>query len=233
MYSNSEVRTASFWILRRQTRNMVSMSEMIPNLEDRFRQLLPQRDELLFELEAEAERDNVPIVGPVVGELLGILARLACPGLVVELGTATGYSAVYLSRACAETGGRLLTFEYDPELAERARETLRQSGAAAHAEVRTGDALEILAAFNEPVRMVFLDIEKKDYIRALPHCERLVEEGGLLVADNTGFAGAEPFIDAIEASGAWRTVHFLAHLPLHSPELDGLTIAMRILTSRE
>jgi len=201
---------------------------MIPNLEDRFRRLLPPRDDLLLELEAEAERDNVPIVGPVVGELLGILARLAGPGLVLELGTATGYSAIYLARACAESGGRLLTLENDPALARRARETLQRAGAAAHAEVRTGDALEILAVCEEPCRMAFIDIEKEDYVRALPACERLVAPGGLLVADNTGFAGAEPFIEAIEASDAWRVVHLLAHLPLHSPELDGLTIAMRV-----
>ncbi len=201
---------------------------MIPNLEEHFRRLLPPRDDLLLELEAEAERDNVPIVGPVVGELLGILARLAGPGLVVELGTATGYSAVYLARACAETGGRLLTLEFDPALAERARETLRRSGAANHAEVLTGDAFEILAGLDKHCRMVFLDIEKEDYVRALPHCERLLAPGGLLVADNTGFAGAETFIDAVEASDAWRAVHLLARLPLHSPELDGLTIAMRV-----
>ena len=201
---------------------------MIPNLEEHFRRLLPPRDDLLLELEAEAERDNVPIVGPVVGELLAILARLAGPGLIVELGAATGYSAVFLARACAETGGRLLTLESDPALADRARETLRRSGAAAYAEVRTGDALKILAGLNEPCCMVFLDIEKEDYVRTLPLCERVVEPGGLLVADNTGFAGAETFIDAIEASHAWRAVHFLARLPLHSPELDGLTIAMRL-----
>lgn len=203
------------------------MSEMMPNLEERFRRLLPPRDELLRELEEEALRDGVPIVGPVVGQLLGILARLSGPGLIIELGSATGYSAVWLARACAETGGRLLSLEFDPALADRARETLARSGAAAHAEVRTGDALEVLAALDEPCRMIFLDIEKEDYVRALPAGERLVEPGGLLVADNTGFAGAETFIEAVESSPAWRTVHLLARLPLHSPELDGLTIAQR------
>lgn len=204
------------------------MSGMLPDLKNRFRQLVPPRDALLLELEDEAAREDVPIVGPVVGELLGILARLAGPGLIVELGTATGYSAVFLARACADTGGRLLTLELDPAMADRARAALERSGAAASAEVRTGDALEILAGLGDPVRMAFIDIEKKDYVRALPLCERLVEPGGLLVADNTGFQGAETFIDAVQASDAWRAVHLLAHLPLHSPELDGLTIAMRV-----
>jgi len=204
------------------------MSEMMPDLEERFRRLLPPRDDLLLALEAEAERDGVPIVGPVVGQLLGILARLAGPGLIVELGTATGYSAVWLARACAGPGSRLLTLEFDPILADGARETLARSGAAECAEVRTGDALEILDTLDEPCRMVFLDIEKEDYVRTLPACERLVEPGGLLVADNTGFAGAATFIEAIESSPAWRTVHLLTRLPLHSPELDGLTIAQRV-----
>jgi len=204
------------------------MTEMIPNLEGYFRQLLPERDELLLELEEEALRENVPIIGPVVGRLLGILARLAGPGLVVELGTATGYSAVYLARACAETGGRLRTVEGDPALADRARAALRRSGAADHAEVITGDAFEVLAGLDEFCRMVFIDIEKEDYVRTLPDCVRLIEPGGLLVADNTGFAGAQTFIEAVESSSDWRAIHFLAHLPLHSPELDGLTIAQRV-----
>ncbi len=48
------------------------MAPRITNLEDRFRQLLPQRDQLLLALEAEALRDDLPIVGPVVGELLAL-----------------------------------------------------------------------------------------------------------------------------------------------------------------
>ena len=52
------------------------MSEMLPNPEHYFREFLPQRDQLLHDLEREAHMEGIPIVGPVVGELLFILARV-------------------------------------------------------------------------------------------------------------------------------------------------------------
>ncbi len=78
---------------------------MIPDLENYFRNLVPPRTELLRRLEAEAEQEHIPIVGPVVGELLFILARVMGARRILELGTATGYSAIYLAQAVAPDFG--------------------------------------------------------------------------------------------------------------------------------
>lgn len=81
------------------------MTKMIPDLEDYFRGLASDTDALLLELEAEATSESIPIVGPVVGELLFILARATGAKTILELGTATGYSGIFLGRACrADTG---------------------------------------------------------------------------------------------------------------------------------
>ncbi|MDY6952736.1 MAG: O-methyltransferase, partial [Thermodesulfobacteriota bacterium] len=82
------------------------MSKMIPDLEEAFRKLAPARDRLLKELEEEARHEGIPIIGPVMGELLYVLARAMDAGSVLELGTAAGYSAIYLGRACKETMGQ-------------------------------------------------------------------------------------------------------------------------------
>ena len=74
---------------------------MMPDLEGYFRGLAPDSDALLLELEAEATRESIPIVGPVVGELLFVLARATGAARILELGTATGYSGIFLGRACA------------------------------------------------------------------------------------------------------------------------------------
>ncbi len=76
------------------------MSNIVDQPEHYFRQFIPKREELLIELEAEAEREDIPITGPVVGELLCILACAAKARRILELGTATGYSAIFLAKAC-------------------------------------------------------------------------------------------------------------------------------------
>jgi predicted O-methyltransferase YrrM len=80
------------------------MSAMMSDLEGYFRGFVPSGDDLLRELEREAEQERIPIVGPVVGELLFILARATGAGRILELGTATGYSAIYLG---LKRGGRV------------------------------------------------------------------------------------------------------------------------------
>ena len=74
------------------------MSKIVDNPEDYFRGLVPPRDELMIELEAQAEKENIPIVGPVLGELLYVLAAATKAKRILELGTATGYSTIYMAR---------------------------------------------------------------------------------------------------------------------------------------
>ena len=89
------------------------MTKMMPDLEGYFRGLAPDSDALLLELEAEATRESIPIVGPVVGELLFVLARATGAKTILELGTATGYSGIFLGRACARIPGRVISLELD------------------------------------------------------------------------------------------------------------------------
>ena len=84
---------------------------MIPTWKTTFKDLVPPRAELLQRLEAEAEQERIPIVGPVVGELLFILARAMGARRILELGTATGYSAIYLAQAVAPESGQVITLE--------------------------------------------------------------------------------------------------------------------------
>jgi len=166
------------------------------------------------------------LIGPVVGQLLAILARAICADRALELGTATGYSAIFIARGLAP-GGKLVTIEHDPAMARRAGAHLAKAGLLRSVEIRVGDALEEMAALDGPFDLVFLDIDKAGYGPALAQARRLLRPGGLLVADNVGFADADPFNRAIAADPAWQALHLLAHLPLHSPAKDGLCLALR------
>jgi len=205
----------------------VAMSRMIAQPERYFLDLVPQRSALLKRLEAEAVQESIPIVGPVVGELLYLLARLSRARRILELGTATGYSAIHLAEAARETGGRLLTLETDAAMAERAAANLAQAGLQDWVEIRCGEALKEMATVADPFDLVFLDIEKADYLPALGHCRRILNPGGLLIADNIAFQEADPFNQALAADNAWRRVSLYSLLPGHSPLYDGLCLALR------
>jgi caffeoyl-CoA O-methyltransferase len=203
------------------------MSGLIDNPEEYFRQFVPERDQLLIELEEEAREEKIPIVGPIVGELLHILARATKAERILELGTATGYSTIFLARAFASTRGRLVTIDNDPDMAARAATNFRRAGLDRQIDMIVGDAQEKLSSMNKCFDFIFLDIEKEQYASILPHCGRLMRPGGLMVADNVRFKDADSFNRSISRSSEWRSVNLFAYLPLHSPERDGLCLALR------
>jgi caffeoyl-CoA O-methyltransferase len=204
------------------------MSDLVDNPEEYFSQLVPPRDDLLTELEQEALQEEIPIIGPVVGELLNLLARVTRSEKILELGTATGYSGIYLARALTHSNGRLVTIDNDAQKASRAEANFKRAGVDQLVEIIVGEALEVLAKMDEQFDLIFLDVEKAFYAGALPHCRRLLKRGGLFVADNVGFKDAEPFNRLISESQEWRSVHLFAFLPQHSPEKDGLCLAIRL-----
>ncbi len=204
------------------------MSKMIRDPKVYFSDFVPPRDEVLAGLEHEAQREGIPIVGPVVGELLFILARSMRARHILELGTATGYSAIYLARALGDGEGRVVTLENNGKMAQRARENLALAGLESRVEVLVGDAAGLMARMDETFDFIFMDIDKEGYVDALSHFKRLLRVGGLLVADNVGFNAARDFNSEIFGKPWLRTVHLLCHLPLHSPEDDGLSFAVRI-----
>jgi caffeoyl-CoA O-methyltransferase len=203
------------------------MSDLIDAPEEYFRQFVPERDQLLMELEAEAREEKIPIVGPIVGELLHILARATKAERILELGTATGYSTIFLARAIASTRGRLVTIDNDPDMAARAATNFRRAGLDRQIDMIVGNAQENLSRMATCFDFIFLDIEKEHYASVLPDCGRLMKPGGLLIADNVRFKDADSFNRLISGSSEWRSVNLLAYLPLHSPERDGLCLALR------
>lgn len=204
------------------------MSAIIENPETYFRQFIPSRSALLKELEEEAHKEDIPIIGPVIGELLFILARIIRAEKILELGTAIGYSAIFLSGAFESSEGQLITIENDSAMAHRAQKNIQRAGFEKQIEIRIDDAFQVMKTLRAPFDLIFMDIDKADYYRALPHCHRLLRKNGLLVADNVGFKDADPFNASIYTSKAFRPVSLFSFLPLHSPERDGICLALRL-----
>ena len=96
------------------------MSDIVENPEGYFRDLVPSRDQLLRDLEVEAAQEEIPIIGPLVGDLLYLLVAVTRAEHILELGTATGYSAIHMARALKTPEARVITLENDPSMTARA-----------------------------------------------------------------------------------------------------------------
>ena len=121
----------------------------------------------------------------------------------------------------------MVTIENNRILANRARQNFRKAGVDNLVEVQVKNVIEALAQMQGNFDFLFMDIEKSDYVRVLPDCRRLLVKGGLLVADNVGFRDADPFNRAITNDPAWRSIALFSFLPFHSPEYDGICLALR------
>ena len=124
--------------------------------------LRPERSGPMAEMEELADRDGIPIVHWEAGRFLATLCRALDP-VVLEVGTAIGYSTLHMAEQLSE--GRVVTLERDPERAARARDFLERAGVADRVELVEGDALETLPALDGPFDLLFVDASKGEYQR--------------------------------------------------------------------
>ena len=157
-------------------------------VEDYVYSLLPARDEVLAEMEEEAARDKVPIVGPAVARLLYQLAQMINAKNIFEMGSAIGYSTIWWARAVGE-GGRVTYTDGDPRNADRARGFFSRAGVSAQVQLRVGDALELLSEEKQQFDIIFNDIDKDDYPRVLRLAAPRLRTGGLFITDNVLWSG--------------------------------------------
>lgn len=146
----------------------------------------------LNSLEKEALGEAVPIIRTQTQSLLRFLLELTKPARILEVGTATGFSACLMLNYAPE-GTELTTIERDPERIEKARRhfaLIDEDPAAmpgrhsAQITLLEGDAAEILKGLKGPYDFIFMDAAKGQYLHWLPMLLALLPKGGVLVSDN-------------------------------------------------
>jgi predicted O-methyltransferase YrrM len=160
----------------------------VPEVEDYIYAMLPPRDEVLSEIEVEASKNDVPIVGPAVGRVLYQLAMISGAKKIFEMGSAIGYSTIWWARAVGE-GGRVVYTDGDPKNADKARRYFERAGVSKRITVRVGDALEFLSEEKEQYDIIFNDVDKVDYPRVFRLALPRVRSGGLFITDNVLWRG--------------------------------------------
>jgi predicted O-methyltransferase YrrM len=188
--------------------------------------LLTKRDKVLARMEDEALREGIPIVDAHEGALLSLLVRIAGAKRLLELGTATGYSGIWLLRGTE--GGMLTSFEVDRARAARARANFAEAGFAEQVLVLEQDAVGGLEKLSGRFDACFIDLlnsfrSEEVTRRVVELCIERLDAGALLMADNALRQG-EVLKPKTQPA---RNVAFYNELVAKHPRLESVIIPIR------
>lgn len=195
--------------------------------------LLPPRDALVREMEAEAAAEGIPISAPEVARLLEVQAR-ATAGLanrIVEVGCAIGYGALHLARAAPDA--RVLTIDQDEAMLRRAKGWLEKAGVADRVDLLHGPARQVLADLQGssgnagPFDLAYIDAAKEEYRHYLDLLLPQMRVGGVLIFDNLLWKGwlAEPTDEADDDPNTRALAAFNPYLMIH-PQLHSVLLPL-------
>ncbi len=209
---------------------------------------IPEIDKVVFEYAKlktfELKKDFMSI-SEFEGQMISFFASLVSPRLIVEIGTLTGYSALWLARALVP-GGKLTTFEKDPAHAECAKSVIgkamslienSESGFYTRAiDLRIGDATTGLSQYREQPQVVFIDANKGAYSQYTEWAKKFLAPNGLIILDNAFLrgevlTGQENHFSKTQIESVTQSLESLRSDPDYNcwlvPTLEGLLIAQK------
>ena len=225
---------------------MERLEVLHPSINEYLLDIIPERDEVLTEMEAYARENRFPIVGPLVGRVLHQLVLLTNPTRIFEMGSGFGYSAYWMAKALRQPEARIICTDGSQENADRAAGYLTRGGIADRIDYRVGNALEIIDEADGEFDIIYNDIDKDGYPEAFEKAIPRLRSGGLFITDNMLWLGRvvtyDTETDAQELDQEEKWVHNttvgvkeLTRLLYSSPEVfttiiplrDGVSVAIK------
>lgn len=198
-------------------------------------------DGVLFDIEQAIanEKETWPIIKPEVADFMKVLLAMQKPTSVLEIGTAVGYSSIFMSQYLP-TNSHITTIERFDKMVKLATANIKRAELTDRIHILEGDAAELLSTLEtQKYDMIFMDCAKGQYINFLPDCLRLLKPGGLLITDNVLHKGtvarSRYLIDRRQRTTHSRLRDFLWTIT-HTPELhtsvlpigDGVALSYKI-----
>ncbi len=211
------------------------MDILSPQLTEYLTNLIPPRHPELQRMEAYAEEHNFPIIGPVCGHFCYQMARTVGATRIFEMGSGYGYSTAWFARAAQENGGgEVHHVVWDEELSKMARQHLTSLGYEGLVKYTVGEAIQALHSIQGPFDIIFMDIDKEDYPKALSGIYNRLRLGGLLIIDNILWSGR--IFDEKDQSAATNAIRETSGALMSSdrwatsvvPMRDGLLVATKV-----
>ncbi|MEQ8199608.1 MAG: O-methyltransferase [Clostridiaceae bacterium] len=191
-------------------------------MEKYLRDLIPDREGSLKELEEFAVENRVPIVQKETAKFLEFMVSFQKPERILELGTAIGYSSILMYEA-SKGEAHITTVERSPEMVEMANRNIQRFSLEDSIKVIEGDCLEVLESLEEPFDMIFMDAGKGHYNHFLPHCLRLLKDDGIIIADNVLFRGMVASDELVKRRKITIVKRMRTYLDLVSKDKDLIT----------
>jgi len=197
-------------------------------IEDYIQSVSTGEDEILRELHRctylKAPYPQM-ISGHIQGKVLEMISRMISPGLILETGTFTGYSAICLARGL-KPGGKLITIEINEELKEMSTDFFKKADLDKKIELINGDAREIIPSLNYQFDLAYIDAVKEQYVEFYELIIDKIHPGGFILADNTLWDG-KLFNEPGERDGATSALHAF-NLHVHKdPRVENVIIPIR------
>lgn len=134
-------------------------------------------------IEKEALADEVPIIRRETKEWIKTMLLIKKPARVLEVGTAVGFSSIYMSQYLAKNSHITTIEKWEPRI-KQAKINFGRAGVTDKITLLEGDAADILKTLDEPFDFIFMDAAKGQYIHFLPDVIRLLAKDGVLISDN-------------------------------------------------
>jgi predicted O-methyltransferase YrrM len=194
--------------------------------------LLPASKGIVAEMEADAEKNRVPIADREVALFLEITARAMNAKRILEIGMAIGYAVVHLAQAIADDG-LVVTIEPNDEMIRRSEDYLTRAGVRERVRIERGKALEVIPRLKERFDLIYLDALKEEYSDYLDESLPLLRVGGVVIADNVLWGGLVAGDNQEASTKALRKFnkHFVNHPQLRAEVLsfgDGIGYGVKI-----
>ncbi|AUM99833.1 methyltransferase [Clostridium botulinum] len=157
-------------------------------MEEYIRGLIPENEGVLKELEDYAKENAVPIIHKEVANFLEFMISVKKPKKILELGTAIGYSSIFMSLS-SKGECNITTIERDDKMIEIAKNNIEKYSFKDKIKIIQGDCLEILKDLEDKYDIIFMDAGKGHYNEFLPYCLKLLNKDGIIIADNVLFRG--------------------------------------------
>ena len=171
---------------------------------------------VIDEVDKLCREQTVFMIGPEKAKRLAQLVREKKPKLVVECGTAVGYSGLWIARELKVAGqGKLITIEIDEDRVKKARANFEKAGLADIVEVRLGDARKLAGKIDGPVDFLFIDCNYSNYHPCFRAIEKQLGPNAVVVADNVGVGASamKDYLDHVRSQYRSKTEWFDIDLP--------------------
>ena len=157
-------------------------------VQEYIRSLIPIKNDILMEVEKYAYDNHVPIIEKEVAQFLQVLLKIAKPTNILEVGTAIGYSAIIMASS-TDDYCKITTIERRQDMVDLAKENLKKTGYLDKVNIMCGEAEDILLKLKEKYDFIFLDASKGHYLKFFNRCVDLLNDGGIIMADNVLYKG--------------------------------------------